>query len=379
MALRYGKVTVITACGIPAGGCPLSWFQANHPNWILLKHDRATPAYEWDQTDWIPLDVSNPEVQAWREAHEIAPMLSNGYQGISVDNVGDQNDWGAEGVCSVAVTSGDCASNGGTWTQLYSGEVAGDQRYINDRVTWLNHLASYVHDRNACLSENIAYDPTNTAATASFIGTADIWYDEPGFTGDSNPSACAPDGGGSGVTGQAWIDKVAFVNGLKGGAGVPNVQENSICPLGDPRTRTVLEYATASYLLTKNAHTYFLWFFDNGKTGDSSSFTDQSPGGIWPELYWSHGAAQEATTVVGGVYRRMFANGLALLNPSTSGSAPYALGNSVYHSFDGHRFTGTITLPPVTGKVLIVGEPPAAAKPEPLATRPPPATKTSPN
>ena len=42
----YGLATIITACDDPRGGCPLSWFQANHPNWILLKHDRATPAYE---------------------------------------------------------------------------------------------------------------------------------------------------------------------------------------------------------------------------------------------------------------------------------------------------------------------------------------------
>ena len=34
---RYGKIVANTACGNPAGGCPLTWFQANHPNWIVLQ------------------------------------------------------------------------------------------------------------------------------------------------------------------------------------------------------------------------------------------------------------------------------------------------------------------------------------------------------
>ena len=101
---RYGPVVAITACGKPSGGCPLEWFQAHHPNWIVLRHDQATPAYEFNDRKWIPLDIGNPDVQAWIETNWILPVLSAGYQGISIDNVRDQNPFDEEGVCSVAVS-----------------------------------------------------------------------------------------------------------------------------------------------------------------------------------------------------------------------------------------------------------------------------------
>src|SRR5579864_5735494 len=41
-------------------GHDITWFQANHPGWIVLTKDHATPAYEYGDI-WVPLDYTNPE------------------------------------------------------------------------------------------------------------------------------------------------------------------------------------------------------------------------------------------------------------------------------------------------------------------------------
>ena len=345
---RYGRVVAITACSIPSGGCPLSWFQANHPNWIVLQHDRATPAYEFHDRSWIPVDIGNPEVQAWIETNLILPVLSAGYQGISIDNVGDENGFDEEGVCSVAVPAGNCASNGGTWTELYSGRRDGDGVFVAKRLAWLNELTRVAHAHNTATTANVTYDQSDPADTARLIQAVDIWYDEQGFNGDASPATCQIGGGARyRYYGLYWERKVAFINHLNGGRGWPMVQEAQMCPPDSP-DRRVVEYALASYYLTKTAHTYLAPYFTN-----PAAYADLSANGPWPDFSYQHGAAIDAAPVVtGGVYRRAFANLLALVNPSPTTAASYTL-SGAYHDFDGARYGGTISLPPLTALTLL--------------------------
>lgn len=351
-AQRFGGMGIVRACGnSPApGGCSLDWLQRNHPAWIIYRTDQATPAYQFGDQDWIPLDISNPAVRAWLQTNQFKPLLAAGYQGISIDNVSDRNDWDEVGICSVAIPSGTCASNGGVWTKLYTGAVKGDAQFLDARVAWLKAATKFTRDHGGCSSANVTFNPADLRSTAELVDAVDIWFDENGFTGDSNPSACSPAGPGAGSVGATWVAKAKFIVGLNGGRGKPMVQQNSICPRGTShaRTKEVLEYAVASYLLTKNAHTYIAWYFDDGKTGNTSFFNDPSS---WPQLSWHHGAALEAMVEVGGVYRRTFENGLALVNPSTQHDATYEL-SAVHEDFDGVARHGRITLPPVSALLL---------------------------
>jgi hypothetical protein len=43
-------------------GEPLSWWQEDHPSWVLYKCDRTTPAFG----PCLSLDVSNPDVIDWQ-------------------------------------------------------------------------------------------------------------------------------------------------------------------------------------------------------------------------------------------------------------------------------------------------------------------------
>ena len=39
----------------------ITWFLANHPDWIEYTCDKKTPAYEYDDPN-VPLDITNPAV-----------------------------------------------------------------------------------------------------------------------------------------------------------------------------------------------------------------------------------------------------------------------------------------------------------------------------
>jgi len=362
-ASPYGTgITILKACGVPSGGCPLAWFRTNHPTWIIYTSDQVTPAYQFGDTTWVPLDISNVTVQSWLETNVYAPILSAGYQSFSIDNVTDRNDWDEVGICSIAPTT-NCTADGGTWTQLYSGAVQNDATFINNRVAWGQAVTAWAHTQGKSTMANISYDAANLTDTARLVNAYDIWYDEQGITGDSQPSACTPNNG-SGATGTYWINKIAFITGLNGGAG-PNayVDENSICPIGSftkagvSTNFEVVEYAAASYLLLKNAHTYMTMYFDSGSAGGPGYYNENTPTAFWPQFYLTHGVASGAYAVTGNVYYRTFASLLALVNPSTTLSRTYDLGASVYHRSDCTRFTGVITIPPITGMVLLNGEP----------------------
>jgi hypothetical protein len=359
----YGPTRVLTTCGIQTGGCPLSWFRANHPTWIIYKADQVTPAYQFSDTAWIPLDISNTDVQSFVQKSVYTPMLTTGYQAISVDNVAGRNDFGEVGTCSIAPTT-NCTADGGAWTALYSGAVHGDAAFIANRVAWARAITAWAHAHSLSTIGNVTYDPANKTATASLVNAFDIWYDEPGFTGDETPSSCTPNNA-SGVVGVNWINKVAFITSLNSGAG-PNayITENSICPLGAVhplgvnRTFEVVEFAVASYLIVKNTHTYLSMYFSDGNPGGgTASFNDHTPTAAWPQFYLTHGVARGPYSVIGNVYHRAFANAVALVNPSTELSRTYDLGSKVYHRSDCRRYTGTVTLPPITGMVLLNGEP----------------------
>lgn len=364
----FGNDHIVTACANApsAGGCTLAWFQANHPKWVIYKNDQKTPAYQFSDLDWIPLDISNPAVQSWILANQNAPILGFGYASISVDNVTIRNDWDEEGVCSIAPTptGGGCTAEGGTWTQIYTGALY-DTTFISNRASWLQALTTHAHGLGGSTTCNVTYNSVYTTDTATLINACDVWFDEPGFTGDAVPAACTPNGG-SGVAGTDWINKVSFITGLNSGSG-PNayVTSNALCPIGAfyisgvNSTFEMVEFAVASYLIVKNSQTYIAAnFADASNVGGVAYYNDETPTGAWPQFTLNHGAPSGAYSVTGNVYNRTFANVLALVNPSTTTAYTYNLGAAVYHRSDCTRYTGTIAIPPITGMVLISGEPP---------------------
>lgn len=357
-----GNRRLPTGCSAPGGGCTLAWFRANHPSWIIYKSDQRTPAYMFDDLSMIPLDISNPDVQAFFKTNLYSPVLNAGYHAISVDNVGSRNSWGESGVCSIAPTT-NCTADGGKWTQLYTGAIIGDAAFAKNRIAWAQAITAYARSFGKSSMGNVYYESTDAINSANLVNAFDIWYDEDGYTGDTTPSPCTPKNP-SGHVGPGWISKMNFITNLNAGAGPKaHISENSICPVGAwskvgaGSNFDMVEFAVASYLIGKGSHGYLLWFFSNGAICDTSYFCDNDITANWPQFWLHHGPAAGRFTVTGNVYHRNFAKALALVNPSIAMTFTYDLGSNVHHRSNCTRYTGKISLPPMTGMVLINGEP----------------------
>ena len=99
----------------------LSWLRANHPDWIVYLADQQTPAWEFGDSRGIlpPTAIWNPSYQNFLVQTLAYPLkFCNSF---SVDNVQVENVWGRDGTCSISFTSGNCTSNGGTFTSRYGG------------------------------------------------------------------------------------------------------------------------------------------------------------------------------------------------------------------------------------------------------------------
>jgi hypothetical protein len=355
-AQAFGKTRIITACGNPrGGGCTLDWFRQNHPRWIIYKADQVTPAYQYGDKAWIPVDVSNPDVQSWIKTYVFAPLFDEGFQAISVDNVTVQNDFGEAGVCSIAPAT-NCTADGGTWTQIYSGARYDDHRFIAARIEWAKAITAFAHSKGRSAMANVTFIPRVERATTELINAFDIWFDETGFTGNSVPSDCSLTASPA-MTGKKWEDKVSYIVKLNGGRGPKGyIILNSICPFDSPsRTATfeIVEMAVATYMMVKNAHTYLWMFFSNGKECGGAGYCDDRAGASWPQYYIEHGPARGQYSVKGGVYQRAFGKALALVNPHPGASLPYDLGADVYYRSDCSRWTGDIKVPRLSGLVLL--------------------------
>lgn len=77
-------------------GRNLSWWQHHHPDWVLYRCDRKTPATYWGNK--IPLDLTNPEVRQWQlngppaeNPESVAAIVAAGFDAVSLDVYGTGN------------------------------------------------------------------------------------------------------------------------------------------------------------------------------------------------------------------------------------------------------------------------------------------------
>ena len=129
----------------------LPWYEANDPTWIVYRPNRTTPAWEFCPTltaatcdslaGETPLAIWLAGVVTYVEGADIAAAVTAGiYQAISMDNMNTENSFLRAGTCSVAVNpaTGDCAANGGTWTDEYSNAASTTTAVYNSGATTLN-------------------------------------------------------------------------------------------------------------------------------------------------------------------------------------------------------------------------------------------------
>ncbi len=322
----------------------ITWWQANHPDWVEYKCDKTTVAYEFGETTTVPLDITNPNEVAYMEHTYVDAGLQGTlldhpgekYDGIAFDNPAFQNAGDGTGQ-----RCGHWDASHTVWTQQFNG-TSNDPAYRQAIITWTKNMQSYMHSHypNNPMSENFSFDfsfPTDSNTLLSYI---DIDNDEQGFTNGNNASASNPKSWY--YTDSQWVQKMQALqtfmsNGPKGW--YPNNQEPvSFANL----TNDQVQWALANYLLIKNNTSYL----------SISGYQEYGYLLIRPEYAAPIGSPTNAYYALQNVYMRDFTGGLVIVNPSSSTQYTVSLPSGKYKDLYGNTIGTSYTLPVHSGVVL---------------------------
>ncbi|WP_329373499.1 putative glycoside hydrolase [Streptomyces sp. NBC_00669] len=306
------------------------WFLANHPSWIEYTADRTTPAWEFGNHVYTPLDMGNPEVRQWYFTTIVDPAIAAGYRVIAVDNIGLRNDFGMSGHYD----------DSGTWVQQFSADPddATFFGYVND---WLSALSRGLHARGAAGAFNITFnaslhdasqDKTAAwlAATRKAIATSDIWLNEQGFTVHRTEN----------VTDDEWLMMYDLIREFRCKSMV--IDNKLPTDTWDQASGEQRQWVVANYLLYREQPTMMVM------TGlkDYAQYNDI------PELDVDLG--KPVTGPIGhgtGLWLRRYQQGLTVVNPSSTVTRHLRLPGT-WADLHGVRYSGRISVPPNTGLVL---------------------------
>ena len=298
----------------------LNYWKAVHPDWVLYKCDRVTPAYEFGDPN-VPFNFTNPAVISWQVQTYAQPASTSGYDGIAADNVNLQNLFGA---CGYYVQ--------GKWVQRYTGQMA-DPQWVADVITWLTLMQQALHNLKhpLALIPNLALgglspdDPTVQQVLSHIDGV----LDEGGFTnfGDGY------------LSGADWLQAIQFIEAVQQ-QHKPYYIINQFPSVG----RAEIQWALASYLMAKE-HTSALYISTIQGYGGQPSYSEYNA-----QIGSPSGSMYQAQ----GIYWRQYSHGFSLVNPSATYTYTVTL-DPRYHYKDlyGQSVGRTVTLAPESAMVLL--------------------------
>ena len=299
----------------------LNQWKTTHPDWILYKCDRKTPAYEFGDPA-IPLDFSNPAVLNFQLQTYAIPASQSGYNGLTIDNLNLENLFGACGVY-----------RNGKWVQLYSGKY-GDTNWEANAAHWVTAMQQAVHNLShpLALILNFGY-PQSQSLTSPLIQQvlthSDGILDEAGFThyGDYD------------LTDQAWLNAVQL-SSMEQSAG----KSYSIVDNFPVLNRANMQWALSTYLMVKG-HSCNLFISTTQNYGIDAWHNEYSAriGSPTNSMYSSQ-----------HVYWRNYTGGVTIVNPSSRSTYKITFNSSQrYVDLYGDPVGSTLVLPPHSGIVLL--------------------------
>ncbi|HEV3153333.1 MAG TPA: hypothetical protein VGZ02_06000 [Candidatus Baltobacteraceae bacterium] len=334
-------------------GHDLTWWQQNHPDWILYTCDsNGNPTHYVARDDGfpdVPLDFHNPQVIDYQVRQMLGPyMIANGYNALALDQVSFSNytsgpnailgqsdpgyNYGSDGWYGCGVWEGS------TFVKRYTmGYLQPDPAFIADIVNWVKtarqilttdptlapyHLKLLVNHPLGELS-----DPNEQAILSNVDGI----MNENGF---SNYNRYGINVGHLVQYMQyAQANHVAFfsINYFCLNGGSPC--ETSVTP-------QQLEFAMAAYQM--------------GNEGGAALYVSPSTGEIYsyhPEFATRLGTPCAEYSVSGTVYYRKFTGGLAIVNNSFTPSS-LQLPAHAYTDIEGRSVTNPLQLGANDGYVL---------------------------
>lgn len=301
-----------------------NYWRSFHPDWILYKCNRSTPAYYADDHDAsdnrIPLDFTNPAVIDWQLQTYAVPASQNGYDAIAADNVDLMNTYGACGVY-----------HHGQWIQLFDG-TQDDPQWRNAVLSWLTQMHWALHQLahplylipNLALGSLLSSNPFVQQIVSNVDGIAD----EQGFTFHGNGA----------VTDANWLRKVQFIGSIQR-------QHKPYFIIDEvPNTNNAeMQWSLGTYLLSnEGSATLFI-----------SLPQDYGSDTRYPQYNIPIGNPTNEMYKAQNVYWRDYTGGLIAANASSNNSFTVTTSSSHYLDINRHAVSQTFNLPPHSAMILL--------------------------
>jgi len=321
------------------------WYRAHHPQWVMYKCDRTRPATLFGNPI-VMFDITNPEVRDYQLNVWVRVGMKQGVAGIFFDNV-----------TLIDTDVGMCGHYGKdrTWVPQYSGRQ--DPAWPADIDAWLAWIRERIHAIGGLVVANVGYvDGSNPQAKP-----LKDWYDRIASRLDALVAE-----GGEFVTEckpralPGWRSRFDTYRRLvQSGRGLM-IQENACDNLSD-MTAELRSWMFANYLLLRSDKTYI-------------SIVPRRGPGYWDgaEYYLPIGApaGDPVEHEHEGLWTRPYQHGLVAVNPDGEAAKPLHLGSTAYvdikgavvsggqlvaggQLFNGRVLSGTVSLPPASGLVLL--------------------------
>ncbi|HLQ28900.1 MAG TPA: hypothetical protein VK140_06650 [Ktedonobacteraceae bacterium] len=299
----------------------LSYWKSLHPDWVVYKCDRVTPAYQYGDLN-MPLDFTNPNMIAWQVQTYGIPASQNGYDALAPDNVDFGNWYHACGIYK-----------NGKWVQLYSGQNQ-DPRWRAGILYWLAHMAAALHGlpHPIGLIPNLAFGGMS-ALDPSVLKAVDITdgiLDEGGFTfyGDAF------------ITNNNWVQHVQLDQYIQRES-KPVYTIDNFKAINRPN----MQWALASYLMSKD-HSSEIYISLQQKYGVVNRFNEYNAQIGSPTNSMHHSQ---------NVYWRDYSHGVSIVNPNSRYGYKVKLKLGVHYvDLYGNRVGPFVSLPPHSGMVLLI-------------------------
>ena len=305
-------------------GHPLSWWQSKHPDWVLYRCDRSSPAWVNGLRNNVPLDISNPAVVAYQMRVAVPFMQANGYTSLAVDVLALVNGPGGCGVWT---------QNHTVWVEKFSGQSQ-DPQWAAAVISWLSYTQWYLHAQEPqlpMLVNSPGWVTQGDPGEESLIAHLDGFQDEAGFTGWGNHL----------VNEAAFLNKIWWAAYIQGQGKAYLVTDLWQRAEPDPIQR---DFAVATYLMGK-AHQAAMATSQYGNYGVEH---------YWPEFASSVGAPCGPMSKTQGAYLRQYTGALVIVNP-TGATVDVTLPRSVhsYKDIEGRGVTSPLPVLQDDGYVLM--------------------------
>lgn len=327
---------IIEEDNILVSGHDLSWWQQNHPDWILYACDsNGNPTHDYAYTPGdgfadVPLNIHNPQVVQYQLGTLIPFAQSNSYNALALDEVIFHDMMlGGNPKLGQSVVSGEygCGTwnSDGTFTKIYSSPS--DPTWTQDILNWVSAAKQAAFSNGLKIVVNHPAGSTTDPNEQTLMRNVDVTLDEAGFT----------DYGNYGSVGffNSTYNYVEWVE--RQGVGIGLVQKyyhetTSFTP-------SEIEYAIATYMMANegNADMFLV-----GNNGAGYGYGAEQYHNEYQTQLGAPCAAMEGGS--NGIYDRRFQSGLVIANVSGATASASLPSNHTYADIEGRPISNPITV-----------------------------------